>query len=324
MSGDLDTSDIIAAVFVVVATCGMIYMAMFRRGGNRLAQRINRAQGEAHRAQQTQSHAAKLRSETVRGERSGSLARIPNAINLRLLRAGVKCGSGQYFAYSGLLGAIVALVTTSALGLPVIVGLLVGLVAAVGLPNMVLGSLIARRREKFLRLLPEALDLMVRTVKSGLPITEAISLAGEDLDEPLGPVFAKISSHLKIGQPLEEALWDAAHELGLQEFDFFVVSLSLQRETGGNLSETLENLSGMLRRRQHMRLKVRALSSEARASAWIIGALPFVIFALLFIVNPAYVGSLFSDPRGLVLLGVGGGSLTAGMVVMRRMAQIQV
>lgn len=105
---------------------------------------------------------------------------------------------------------------------------------------------------------------------------------------------------------------------------FFVVSLSLQRETGGNLSETLENLSGMLRRRQHMRLKVRALSSEARASAWIIGALPFVIFALLFIVNPAYVGSLFSDPRGLVLLGVGGGSLTVGMVVMRRMAQIQV
>lgn len=221
MPADLDSSDIVAAVLVVMATCCMIYMAMFRRGGNRLAQRVNRAQGEADRVRQTQSHAAKLRSETVRGGQSGSLARIPNAVNLRLVRAGVKFGPGHYFVYSGLLCGIVVLVTTGTLGLPVIVGLLVGLAAAVGLPYLVLGSLIARRREKFLRLLPEALDLMVRTVKSGLPITEAISLAGEDLDEPLGSVFAKISSHLKIGQPLEEALWDAAHELGLQEFDFF-------------------------------------------------------------------------------------------------------
>ncbi|MCW5750509.1 MAG: type II secretion system F family protein, partial [Alphaproteobacteria bacterium] len=122
----------------------------------------------------------------------------------------------------------------------------------------------------------------------------------------------------------EEMLWATARRIDSPDFKFFVISLSVQRETGGNLAEALQNLSDILRRRRQMRLKVRALSSEARASAYIIGSLPFVMFMLLMLVNAGYVTQLFTDPRGMILVGIGLFSMLIGVVVMFKMVRFEI
>lgn len=187
-----------------------------------------------------------------------------------------------------------------------------------------LAIMAARRRNRFADQFPEAIDLMVRGVRSGLPIGETIVMAGTDMPQPLGAVFAQASSRVRLGDSLEAALAQAGQNLCLAEFAFFMVALSVQRETGGNLAETLENLSTLLRKRRQMRLKVRAMSSEARASALIVGSLPFVVGGLLYTMNPDYVGDLLFDPRGRLML-IGAILLQGiGATVMARMVRFQI
>src|SRR3546814_6834106 len=140
---------------------------------------------------------------------------------------------------------------------------------------MAVGYLVNKRQDKFLAIFPEAIDLIVRGLKSGLPVTESINAVGREMDDPIGTEFRRIGDDIRFGKTMTEALWAATDRLSVAEFKFFVISLSVQQETGGNLAETLGNLSGILRSRQQMKLKVRAMSSEGRASAMIIGSLPF-------------------------------------------------
>jgi tight adherence protein B len=133
-----------------------------------------------------------------------------------------------------------------------------------------------------------------------------------------------MSDSIKFGWTLEDALWDAAKRLDTPEFRFFCISLAVQRETGGNLAETLENLSDILRRRRQMQLKIKAMSSEAKASAIILGSLPFVMFGLIFFVNRGYVMQLFEDPRGLMMVAGGLTILGIGCLVMMKMVRFEV
>jgi tight adherence protein B len=119
-------------------------------------------------------------------------------------------------------------------------------------------------------------------------------------------------------------MWQTAARLAIPEYNFFVISLSIQRETGGNLAETLQNLSEILRRRRQMRLKIKALSAEARASAYILGSLPFIMFALVNLLNPEYAGELFTDPRGLMMIGAGCTSMLVGVAVMVKMVRFEI
>src|SRR5262249_28054253 len=146
---------------------------------------------------------------------------------------------------------------------------------------------------KFTKLFPEAIGLMVRGIKSGLPIAETFVIVGQEVPDPVGEEFRRVSDQIRLGQQIEQALWDSAKRVGTPEVQFLVVSLSVQKETGGNLAETLENLDTILRRRRQMKLKIRAMSSEARASAAIIGALPFIMLGVLAGLNPEYISKLF-------------------------------
>ena len=248
----------------------------------------------------------------------------PDALSVKLERTGYAIPLWAYAAFCLLLTVCGALAVQQVLGLALFFSLVAGALFGVGVPHMMVGWLAKRRTAKFLTLLPEAVDLMVRTVKSGLPVAEAITLAGRDMAPPAGDEFRRIADNMQIGRTLEEALGESAQRLSIPEFDFLVISLSLQRETGGNIAETLSNLSTMLRRRQQMKLKVRALSSEARASAWIVGLLPFGMFAVLFVVNQPYLMSLINDPRGLVLLAGGLGCQFIGVMVMRSMSRFEI
>jgi tight adherence protein B len=248
----------------------------------------------------------------------------PDALSGKLARTGYAIPLWAYAFLCLFLTLAAALAAHHLLGLAILFALAAGAVVGIGAPHMAVGWLIRRRTGKFLALLPEAVDLMVRTVKSGLPVAEAISLAGRDMAPPAGEEFRRVADNMKLGQSLEDALGESARRLNIAEFDFLVISLSLQRETGGNIAETLSNLSTMLRRRHQMKLKVRALSSEARASAWIVGLLPFAMFAMLFVVNQPYLMSLLNDPRGLVLLAGGLGSQFIGVFIMRTMSRFEI
>lgn len=248
----------------------------------------------------------------------------PELLRQRLYQAGLEMPLVNYLLF----GVAAMLVTVAAVALvahlSLLLAILIGIVVGVGLPHFFVGSLIGRRRGRFISLFPEAIDLMVRGLKSGLPITESIKTVSVEIADPVGIEFKRVVEQLALGKPIEEAMWLAAQRLDSPEFRFFVVSLSVQRETGGNLAETLENLADILRKRRQMKLKVRALSSEARASALILGSLPFVMFALIYAVNSRYISTLIVDPRGNIMLGVGLVWLFIGFAVMARMVRFEV
>jgi tight adherence protein B len=174
-----------------------------------------------------------------------------------------------------------------------------------GGPYFIIGKMISRRITKFNSNFPDALELMVRGLRSGLPITETLGIVAQEVGGPVGVEFRTVSDKMKIGRTMEVALQETADRLGTAEFQFFVITLAIQRETGGNLAETLSNLADVLRKRAQMKLKIKAMSSESKASAYIIGSLPFVVFTLVWFINPKYMGGFFVDER-LMVAGLGG------------------
>jgi tight adherence protein B len=155
-------------------------------------------------------------------------------------------------------------------GAPVLLSVLLGIFFGVGGPHFVIGRMIKRRLNKFNANFPDAIELMVRGLRSGLPITETLGIVGGEIQGPVGVEFRMVADKMKIGRTMEVALQETADRLGTPEFQFFVITLAIQRETGGNLAETLSNLSDVLRKRAQMKLKIRAMSSESKASAYIV------------------------------------------------------
>jgi tight adherence protein B len=248
----------------------------------------------------------------------------PEKMRARLAATGQRINLGEYILFMLVLMGAVTLVIHMFVGLSALVSGLIGVAVGAWLPHMTVGFLMTRRLNKFTALFPEAIDLIVRGLKSGLPVSESIRTVGVEVPDPIGVEFRTVTDAVSLGLSLEEALWDAAKRLDTPEFKFFVVTLSIQRETGGNLAETLANLADILRRRRHMRLKIKAMSSEARASAYILGSLPFVVFAAIMIINPGYAMQLFQDPRGHYMLGAGFASLATGALVMAKMIRFEI
>ena len=190
-------------------------------------------------------------------------------------------------------------------GAPFLLALFAGLFIGLGGPYFIVGKMITRRINKFNSNFPDALELMVRGLRSGLPITETLGIVASEIGGPVGVEFRSVSDKMKIGRTMEVALQETADRMGTAEFQFFVITLAIQRETGGNLAETLSNLADVLRKRAQMKLKIKAMSSESKASAYIIGSLPFVVFTLVWFINPKYMGGFFVDER-LMVAGLGG------------------
>jgi len=248
----------------------------------------------------------------------------PELLRLRLSRAGLQLSLGNYVLLSLLAGLIAFGAFHFTKLTPLLLSGLIGLLVAVLLPHLVVGILLVRRRNKFIANFPEAIDLMVRGLRSGLPITESIRAAGAEIVDPVGLELRNVTDSVRLGAKLDEALWECSRRLNIQEFNFFTVALAIQSETGGNLAETLANLSDVLRRRRQLKLKIKALSSEAKASAYIIGALPFIMAVLIYMVNPGYIAELWIDPRGAFLVFIGFVSFAMGAGVMYKMVKFEI
>jgi tight adherence protein B len=247
----------------------------------------------------------------------------PELVRERLRRTGKSISLGKYALFC-LVVALVSMTIKMALGLGPGTAIPAGIITGILLPHFLVGKLIERRVKRFEALFPEAIGLIVRGLRSGLPATESMQVVGREIGDPVGEEFRRISDDVRLGMPLEQALWDTAKRVGTQEFNFLVVSMVVQRETGGNLAETLENLDNVLRRRRQLRLKIKAMSSEARASAMIIGALPFIMFVILFFVNREYIMQLVETHAGHMMLGVAFTMLMIGIGVMRKLIKFEI
>ena len=268
------------------------------------------------------------RAQTRRRQGSGDqlakrLLPNPEVLRRRIMRTGFEVSLGKYALGCLGIGIVAGAVSYYYLGIP-LAAPLIGLTIGLGLPHLIVKFLIGRRLHRFNMGFPEAIDLIVRGLKSGLPVTDSFNVIAKESAEPVRSEFRRVVEYLSLGKTMDEALWMMADRIGTPEFNFFVVAMSVQRETGGNLAETLENLGDILRKRKQTKLKIKALSAEARASALIIGVLPFIMFGIIYSINPYYIDDLWKDDRGIVLLVIGLLWLFSGFGVMAKMVRFEV
>jgi len=266
--------------------------------------------------------ASKSRREQVEGtlkvidERRRKAKRPP--LSERLRQAGLSWSKRRFLITAGALG-VAAFVVMLVLERSLIVALAIGFAAGGGLPFWALSFLKRRRESKFLNAFPDAVDVIVRGIKAGLPLLDSLKLIATDAEEPVRSEFRAIVETQTIGMPIGEAALKLYENMQVPEANFFGIVISIQQRAGGNLSEALGNLSRVLRDRKKMKAKIQAMSQEAKASAGIIGALPIAVMTLVWITSPSYIDLLWTDPLGRVMLACSAGWMLCGVLVMRKM-----
>lgn len=289
------------------------------------------ADENAARRKKTQEMLDNLRKQDQ--ERRKSIT--PRDIGSKLAQAGMEVPVPVFWIFSILLGVACATLVfmSGADGVEirgialksrpaVIIGALIG--GTLGLPRFFLGVLIKRRHKKMVNQFADALDIIVRGVKSGLPLNECLRIIARESPDPLGAEFAMLSDNLAMGSNLDRALGTFYKRCPLQEINFFVIVLTIQSKAGGNLSEALGNLSSVIRARKMMREKIKAMSSEAKASGMIIASLPFAVGTMVFLTTPDYIMQLFITSTGHMILTMAAGLLFIGTMVMRNMISFDI
>ncbi len=244
-------------------------------------------------------------------------------LRLRIQQTGKKWTMQQYlYASGGIAFVIMAMLWLK--GAPMYLALFGGLLLGAGLPHIVISFLIGKRLKNFTSNFPDAIELLVRGLKSGLPVSETLGVVAKEIPGTVGEEFKMVTEKIKIGKSMEDALQDTADRLGTAEFQFFVITLAIQRETGGNLAETLANLADVLRKRSQMKLKIKAMSSESKASAYIVGSLPFFVFGMVWTVNPQYLAGFFYEQRLIVAGLIGMVWMSIGAFIMAKMVNFEI
>lgn len=238
-------------------------------------------------------------------------------------QTGVEISTRLFWILSAVAGAVLTLATVI-FGLPWFVWIAAFVVGTFGLPRWVIKFLRNRRQQVFLNDFADAVDVMVRGLKAGLPVNDAMRVIASESGEPVGPEFAEVVEGQRVGITIDQGIERMVDRMPLAEVQFLAIVMSIQAKTGGNLSEALNNLSKVLRDRKKMKSKIRAVSQEAKSSAAIIGALPFCIMGALWLLNPDYLHPLFSTRIGNIILTVSGGWMLTGVIVMKKMINIDI
>ena len=324
-------TEIALVIGLMIGLSLVLVAAAFAGGGSRrYNRRLQEVSTRTAGPVRTTSGDAPTRSLARRGSATPGIDRIfallPRRDMLvdRLAKTGRIISVGQYMLVS------IGIIVVSAAGFliftsfGVVPSLLGGIALGTFIPHYIIGRMAKRRVAGFLKLFPEAIDLMVRALRAGLPISEAIVNAGQEIGDPVGTEFRTIEAGMRLGRDLDSLLWEIGKRIDAPEFRFFIIALNVQRETGGNLAETLNNLSLVIRGRRAMKAKARAMASEARASTMILGSLPILVTVILSITSPTYIDSLFTDVRGIIMVLVAIGMLVTGIAIMVRMARFEV
>ncbi|MDE2475912.1 MAG: type II secretion system F family protein [Alphaproteobacteria bacterium] len=219
----------------------------------------------------------------------------------RIERAGLTITVRNYWVASGISGVVAAFVSLLFVH-SIIAFVLAGFAGGLGLPRWVLTFLTTRREQAFTREFAPAMDAIVRSVKSGLPVIEALKLVATEIPQPVGGEFQLLTDSLKVGLTMEQSIRRMYQRMPTPEVNFFGIVMSMQSKSGGNLSEALGNLAGVLRDRKRLKDKIRAMSSEARTGAVIIGSMPPGVMLLVYVTTPSYMAPMFSTEIGNALL----------------------
>lgn len=246
-----------------------------------------------------------------------------DVLRASFLQAGLQADIKTYVIASIITGLIAAAIAAIA-KLPLIAVPLIGVAGALGLPKLFLGFLAKKRQKNFIAHFAEAIDVVVRGIRSGLPIGECLAIVSREFEGPVGEEFTLIIEGQKLGLTLEDILERGLQRIPIPEYRFFAIVLQIQKQTGGNLADTLDGLSNVLRDRKKMRDKIKALSSEAKSSAAIIASLPFAVLGMLSLLNPEYVGLLFTTSTGNWIIGIAGFWMVCGIAVMSKMINFEI
>ena len=317
---------ILAAVlaFITIGGLGWVFVG----GDDSSAQAVKRAQslGEPKKSAAIARKAAA--ANTPEARRKQILVQLQDAdrrerkarttLASRLKQAGLSLSVTTFYIISAVVGLVTGL-GALIFGLPILVVLGIALIFGLGLPRWIVGFLGKRRMKKFSLEFPNAVDVIVRGIKSGLPVHECFKIIARESPAPLGPEFKTLVEGLGVGLTLEQALETMYGRMPTSELRFFTIVIAIQQKTGGNLAEALTNLSTVLRARRMMGEKIKALSSEALASAGIIASLPPAVMTMVMFTTPGYMMPLFNDFRGNFMLLMAVVLMATGVFVMKRM-----
>ncbi|HEY4030124.1 MAG TPA: type II secretion system F family protein [Caulobacteraceae bacterium] len=311
--------------FVAVAGLGLVFAGV-GSGSAKAAKRVQavarKGRGNLRASRTGAADAVQLRRKQLQAalqEQEKKRRAAAFDAEARLRQAGLNLDVKKFWMLSAGLGLGMTLVDLVMLHFSLPTSLMMGFVVGAGLPLWVVGFLAKQRNARFSMAFADAVDIIVRGLRSGLPLHDCLRVIGKESPEPLGAEFRRLVENLSMGMTLEQGLERMYERLPAPELRFFTIVLNIQQKTGGNLGEALGNLSAVLRGRRMLREKIKALSSEAVASAAVIGCMPPGVAALLSVVNPRYLTVMFTDPRGHLLLAGGAVIMGFGTMVMRKM-----
>jgi tight adherence protein B len=308
---------------VAVAIGGVAWVFIYpilsgeRKTEQRMAS-VSRSEPIARSARPAQKSRREQVEETLKEleERRKKAKRVP--LGARISQAGLTWSKRRFFMTAGALGIVVFVVALPT-GAGLLAALALAFAAACGLPLWFLSFLKKRRESHFLNHFPDAVDVIVRGIKAGLPVMDCLKIIANEAVEPVRGEFRSIVETQTIGMPLGEACLKLYERVPVPEANFFGIVISIQQKAGGNLSEALGNLSRVLRDRKKMKAKIQAMSMEAKASAAIIAALPMAVMTLVYITSPSYIELLWTEPLGRVMLAASATWMSMGVLVMKKM-----
>lgn len=323
---------IVVAVLAIAGVGGLFYAIFATRFANeaRRTKRLagidrlggDRLRNEKNRERANAQSAVQKRIREMADREKEKKKRLFD-VKARIFQAGLTIEPFNFMAIFFALAAA-AFIGLFVSGQSVWIALGAAVFIAIGLPRFVLGFLITRRRRLFIENLANAIDVMIRGVRSGLPINEGLRVIAREIPDPVKTEFQLLVDALSVGVPMDDALNRMYDRMPIPEVNFFRTVLMIQKQTGGNLSDALSNLSQILRDRKKLKGKIRALSSEARSSAMIIGSLPFIVAGLVYVVSPDYITVLFYDERGHYLIAGALVWMSLGILTMRSLINFEI
>lgn len=324
---DTLTLTILGLIVAVAAGMGAAMFASNSRAKKQHALAVIRGQtgdgdkgkGEHNARDKRRAEIAKKLKESGDGRNRDS----KTSMKARLRQAGMSISVKKFYLFS-LAFSVVFTIAMLLLGVPKIALPLLWIFGFIGLPRLFVSRKIKKRQKKFLEEFGDALEAMVRLLKAGMPVTEAIAMAGREFTGPVGEEMMRIYDAQKIGVSLPDATLEAAERMPITEMQMFATGIAIQSQTGASLSEVLTNLAGVIRARFKLKRKVQALSSEAKASAMIIGSLPFLVGSGLFFINREYINLLFNTTPGIIMVIGGAVWMGIGIMVMKVMINFKV
>ena len=314
------------AGLIALAFAGVVFALLFPyiSGDREKDKRLlgvteNRTRKLGTAAPEAQSSRKKSVADTLKEIDSRAKAKEKVTLRLQLQRAGLVVTPRDFYIASGICGVVCFAAVYLGMQAPLVGGVVAGFIGGFGLPRWFLSKLVKRRQAKFLDGMANAIDVIVRGVKSGLPLNECLQVIARESPEPLAGEFREVVEQQRLGVTLGEGLDRMCDRLPLAEVRFLAIVIGIQQQAGGNLSEALSNLSGVLRDRLRMQMKIKALSTEAKASAMVLASLPPGVMIMVYLTSPDYIMPLFTTLMGRFMVAVGACWMLTGILIMRKM-----